>query len=93
MRGCHNSEGPAGGLDLSSAEASYAALIDVPVVNSVALQNGWVLVKPGDPDLSFLVRKIELPGLGEGAPMPMTTKLHPYYEKLVRDWITEGAMR
>lgn len=93
MRGCHGSESPAGGLNLSSADASFVALIDVPVRNSVALQNGWVLVKPGDPDLSFLVRKIDLPGLGEGAPMPFTQKLHPFYQDLVREWIAAGATR
>ena len=93
MRGCHASEGAAGGLDLGSADASFAALVGVPVVNSVASQNGWLLVKPGDPDLSFLVRKIDVPGLGEGAPMPMQEKLHPYYQDLIRTWISEGAMR
>ena len=93
MRGCHGADGTGGGLNLSSADASYLALIDVPVVNSVASQNGWLLVKPGAPELSFLVRKIDLPGLGEGAPMPFTTKLHPFYQDLVKDWIASGAMR
>jgi hypothetical protein len=93
MRGCHASESPGGGLDLSSADASFAALVGVPVVNSVASQNGWLLVVPGEPELSFLVRKIGAPGLGEGAPMPMRTKLSPFYEALIRDWIGEGAVR
>ena len=93
MAGCHASSSPGGGLDLSSADASFAALISVPVVNSVASQNGWLLVAPGEPELSFLVRKIGAPGLGEGAPMPMRTKLSPFYEELIRDWISEGAMR
>lgn len=93
MRGCHGADSPAGGLNLSSADASFLALVDVPVRNSVASQNGWVLVKAGEPDLSFLVRKIDVPGLGEGAPMPFTTKLHPFYQNLVREWIAAGAMR
>ena len=93
MRGCHAADSPAGGLDLSTADASFAAMIDIPVRNSVALQNGWVLVKPGDPELSFLVRKIGTPGLGEGGPMPFDMQLHPFYQDLVKDWITAGALR
>jgi hypothetical protein len=93
QRGCHAAGSPGGGLDLSTADASFAALVNGAVVNSVANQNGWVLVKPGDPELSFLVRKIGVPGLGEGAPMPYEEKLHPFYIALIEDWITAGAPR
>ena len=90
---CHTSESPAGGLDLSSADASFLGLVSIPVVNSVASQNGWLLVKPGDPELSFLVRKIGLPGLGEGGPMPFTMKISPFYQDLIMAWIEAGATR
>jgi hypothetical protein len=92
-RGCHSAASPAGDLNLSSADASFLSLVDIPVKNSVANQNGWVRVKPGDPELSFLVRKIGTPGLGEGAPMPFDAQLHPFYQDLVKDWIAAGAMR
>lgn len=93
MSGCHSAESPAGGLNLSSADASFVSLVDVPVVNSLAKQNGWVLVKAQDPELSFLVRKVGTPGLGEGGPMPFTMQLTPFYQALIQDWITAGAMR
>ncbi len=93
MGGCHSSVGPAGGLNLGSADESFASLVDVPVTNSVASQNGWLLVKPGDPDLSFLVRKIGTPGLGEGGPMPFDMQLTAFYQDLIKDWIAAGAMR
>jgi len=92
-QGCHTSETAAGGLPLGSADESYQALIGIPPVNSVARQNGWLLVKPADPELSFLVRKIGIPGLGEGAPMPILTQLTPFYQQLIDDWILDGAMR
>jgi hypothetical protein len=92
-QGCHTSERAAGGLPLGSADESYQALLNVPAVNSVAGQNGWLLVKPGDPELSFLVRKIDAPGLGEGAPMPITTQLTPFYQQLIENWILAGALR
>jgi hypothetical protein len=90
---CHSAENPTGGLNLSSTDASFVFLVDVPVANSVASQNGWLLVKPGDPELSFLVRKIRTPGLGEGGPMPAAMQLTPFYQDLVSDWIEAGAMR
>ncbi len=93
MRGCHGAESPAGGLNLSSVDASFVSLVDIPVVNSIASQNGWVLVKPGDPELSFLVRKIRTPGLGEGGPMPFDMQLTPFYQALIEDWISAGAIR
>lgn len=92
-QGCHATESAAGGLALGSADESYQALFGIPAVNSVASQNGWLLVKPGDPELSFLVRKIDGPGLGEGAPMPIAAQLTPFYQQLIEDWIMRGALR
>jgi len=91
---CHSGSSPAGNLDLSSAEASYNSLVTRPADNSVAYENGWSLVKAGEPDLSFLCRKIEYPGMGEGAPMPPgDEQLNDIYIDLVRRWIEEGAQR
>ena len=91
---CHSAEAPAGGLDLSNADASYAGLVEMPAQNTLAQENRWMLVTPEDPDLSFLCRKIEQPGLGEGAPMPPGDKeLAPAYVDLIEDWIADGAQR
>lgn len=90
---CHNEQTSSGGLDLSSAQVSYDNLIDVSAKNSVAGENGWLLVKAGEPDLSFLVRKLS-PGLGEGAAMPLgTQELTEFYVDLIRNWIASGAQR
>ncbi len=92
LSGCHDDATQAGQLNLSSESVSYEALVDVPVTNSVALENGWLLVKPGDPELSFLVRKMRLPGLGEGAPMPIGEyQISNYYMTLIEEWISLGA--
>ncbi|MEO1272497.1 MAG: hypothetical protein AAFX99_30750 [Myxococcota bacterium] len=94
MSGCHDAQVKAGDLDLSSASASYAALVNVPADNGVAFENRWLRVKPGDPERSFLVRKLTLPGIGEGFPMPVgNQELNGAWMTLVRDWIEAGAQR
>ncbi len=68
-------------------------MVDVLATNAVAAENGWMLIKPGDPDLSFLVRKLERPGVGEGAPMPMDGhKLQTFWLDLIRRWVANGAV-
>ncbi len=92
--GCHDAQVRAGDLDLSSAEASYEALVNMPADNDVAFENRWLRVKPGDAERSFLVRKMRQPGLGEGAPMPMGPMgVHEEWMALVEAWINDGAKR
>lgn len=92
--GCHDSVVRGGDLDLSTAQISYDAMVNVPSRNPVAKANGWIMVKPGDPNLSFLIRKIEAPGVGEGDPMPSAAQtLDPFYIELIRTWIEIGAPR
>ena len=88
--GCHDSAA-AGGLDLSSNEQSRANLIGVAPTNRLARASGWSRIVPGAVDDSFLYRKITLPGLGEGAPMPVSNQLTEPYIALVRRWIEGGA--
>jgi len=89
---CHSATTPSGGLDLSTSAQSYAALVNVPVDNDVARENGWRRVVPNDPDRSFLIRKVLTPGVGEGAPMPPGDEalVEPYVDLLI-DWIEAGA--
>lgn len=90
--GCHDATTVAGELDLSSTSRSYEGMVGVPSRNRVAKENAWLMIKPGEPERSFLVRKLDGPGLGEGDPMPSETEmLSAYYRDLVVQWISEGA--
>jgi hypothetical protein len=90
--GCHQPGALSAELDLSTAEASLASLIDVPAQNAVASENGWLRVLPGNPELSFVLRKIGGPGVGEGAPMPPGDHaVTETYRTLLSEWIADGA--
>lgn len=92
--GCHDATTAAGALDLSDADASFASLVSMPADNAVAAENGWLRVSPERPELSFLIRKLTLPGVGEGAPMPVGAfELTDYYLGLIDAWIADGASR
>ncbi len=98
--GCHDAGTAAGKLDLSTIDASYAGLVGtekgklVPSSIKIAAANGWHLVKPGDPERSFLVRKLVNPGVGEGSPMPnVSSQLTEYYLQAIKDWIKDGAKK
>jgi hypothetical protein len=87
---CHTNVGrtPAAGLNLLSA-ASYNALVSA---NSVA-KPGEVLVIPGSPDASYLVKKLEGDGSIVGKRMPRNGP--PYLTSgqvlVIRRWIQAGA--
>lgn len=90
--GCHDAATVAGELDLSTASRSYESMVGVPSRNRVAKENAWLMIKPGEPERSFLVRKLDGPGLGEGDPMPSETEmLSAYYRDLIVQWINGGA--
>ena len=84
---CHAGAGAPEGLQLD-AQHSYALLVGVPSAESPAV----LRVKPGDPDSSDIVRKLEgAPGI-VGARMPYGG---PYLSQstidVIRQWITDGA--
>ncbi|HSG66083.1 MAG TPA: Ig-like domain-containing protein, partial [Gammaproteobacteria bacterium] len=87
---CHTGVGAAlpGVMDLTSVNASYANLVDVASLQVSALDR----VEPGDPDNSYLIRKLEGgPGIS-GDRMP---RFGPYLDQTtvdaIRQWITDGA--
>jgi hypothetical protein len=87
---CHTNVGrtPAGGLNLV-AGSSYATL-----VNAASLgKPGEVLVIPGNPDASYLVKKLEGDSDITGKRMPRNGP--PYLTSgqilVIRRWIQEGA--
>ena len=86
---CHTSNGrnPAGNLNL--AVDPYAALVNVPSRQ----QTNLMLVKPGDPDNSYLIHKIEGRSSITGLKMPRNGP--PYLTQgqilVIRRWIEIGA--
>ena len=84
---CHSGAAAPLGLRLDAA-ASYANLVDVR-----SRQNGSLFrVDPGDPDASYLVRKLEGTA-GEGGRMPLNGPAVPQETiGFVRQWILEGAL-
>ena len=89
---CHT--GPASGtlptgLDLSSADASFANLVGVASLEEPSLQR----VAPGDPDASYLVHKVEGTA-AVGGRMPLfQDPLEPDVIAAIREWISLGAAR
>ena len=90
---CHGAGAASGGLDLSSASAAYANLINVP--SSTSPQTARVV--PGDETVSVLYDKLHagtnavLPTYG-GSPMPSgATPLTAAHLEAIRLWIRGGA--
>lgn len=87
---CHTNVGrtPAAGLNLTEGNA-FAALVGRPSVNSP----GNTFVVPGDPDNSYLVKKLEGTTGIAGVRMPRGNG--PYLTSgqmlVIRRWIKEGA--
>lgn len=89
--GCHNGTGGSlpGVMDLSDAAASFAALVNVASIQ----QPGLDRVEPGDPDASYLVRKLEGgPGI-DGDRMPQGGSLDQATIDVLRQWIEDGALQ
>jgi hypothetical protein len=84
---CHIGASAPEGLQLDAAH-SYNLLVGVPS----AEQPNLLRVKPGDPDDSYMVHKIEgLPGI-DGGQMPLgETPLPQSTIDAIRQWITNGA--
>ena len=86
---CHIGASAPEGLQLDAAH-SYNLLVGVPSVEQSTLER----VKPGDPDHSYMVLKIEgAPGI-DGGQMPLgETPLPQATIAAIRQWITNGAMK
>lgn len=89
LSGCHLGSGAIMGLNLAD-EASYGNLVDVKSTEVSTLD----LVKPGDPENSYLIEKL----IGGSRMAAGTLKMPLGREALtdeqvdmVRDWITDGA--
>ncbi len=89
--GCHTGGGSVlpSSMNLSNAAASYAALVGIASTEQPDVQR----VNPGNPDASYVVRKLEgTPGItGDRMPLggaPLSAALIAD----VRAWITAGAL-
>ena len=84
---CHAGAGAPQGLRLDAAN-SYSLLVGVPSTEVPSI----LRVKPGDPDNSYLIQKLE-GHASVGARMPFGG---PYLDQatidVIRQWITDGAM-
>jgi hypothetical protein len=83
---CHGAA-RAGGLALG--DDAFANLVGVPPSNATARAAGLLRVAPGDPDRSFILKKLtgDLTA-GEGDPMPQVgSRLPPASIDLIRRWI------
>jgi hypothetical protein len=84
---CHIGASAPYGLQLDAAHA-YNFLVGIPS----AEQPNLMRVKPGDPDNSYMVHKIEgLPGIVGGQMPLMETPLSQATIDAIRQWITNGA--
>lgn len=87
---CHVAGGAANGTGLFLGDsAAYAALVG----KQSRLRPGETLVIPGDPDNSYLVRKLEGGPNINGLRMPRNNGpfLNPGQMLVIRRWIKEGA--
>jgi uncharacterized protein (TIGR03118 family) len=93
--GCHNGVGNSlpGVQNLSSGH-TFASIVNVPSIEQSTLDR----VKPGDPDNSYLVRKIEGAAGITGSQMPLGcgAMANPCLDQatidMVKAWITQGAL-
>lgn len=91
---CHDSQSQQNGLLLETG-AAYGNLVNADPVNAAALGLGWKRVVPGDPDASFLYRKITgdlgaSPFLGGRMPLD-GPRLNRTLRGIVQLWIEGGA--
>jgi len=86
VSGCHTGANPPDGLNLSAGEA-YSNIVDIASVQMPDLFR----IEPGDPDNSYLIRKVEGSGIVANR-MPLNDD--PLTEDqidLLRQWVSDGA--
>lgn len=86
--GCHLRPEPQQGVDFYDVESTLATMVDVPPTVGRAAEIYPALVVPGDPDASFLMPKVMVPGLEQGVAMPPTDEqLTEEAVETLREWI------
>ena len=88
LSGCHAGSAPQAGMDLSPG-ASYGSVVGVVSVQRSDLAR----VQPGDPERSYLVKKLRGDPDISGSPMPLSGSVSDEARRLVVDWVRRGAPR
>ena len=87
---CHSPIARQGGLVLTSEQLSWASLVDVDPHHPEAIAMGLKRVESGNPDNSFLIRKLR--GMGPGDSMPQAGGLlSEEIITVIEEWIARGA--
>jgi len=87
---CHSPIGRQAGLVLSSEQLSWSNLVDVDPQHPEALAMGLKRVDSGNPENSFLIRKLR--GMGPGDSMPQAGGLlSEEVITVIEEWIARGA--
>ena len=93
---CHSADGSidSGGLNL--ATDPYHALVGKMATNLEGSVQGLQRVKPGDPQNSFLIIKLQMtssadPQYGSGMPFTAPGTVCPTAVDAIRQWIANGA--
>ncbi len=87
---CHSALSREGGLVLGDEEVSYSNLVDVDAQHPDAVAMGLKRVVSGDPENSYLIRKLR--GMGPGEAMPLAfPALSEDVIQVIEDWIARGA--
>ncbi len=93
---CHSSNSPAVESGPSFAGHPYGALVNAAAANRFGTARGLTLVKPGDPDGSFLLTKLRLtsnddPQFGSGQPATAPGSTCADAIAVIQQWIQRGA--
>ena len=85
--GCHSGANPSASLNLEAAN-SHAMLIGIASTQDA----GTLRVNPGNPDMSYLIQKLEGPGVMGARMPPNAAALAQADIDVIRQWITDGAI-
>jgi hypothetical protein len=86
LAGCHAGNAPTAGMDLSAGVA-YGNIVGVTSTERADLKR----IEPGDPDRSYLVKKIRGDADISGGTMPLVGSITGGQRQLVIDWVRRGA--
>jgi hypothetical protein len=95
---CHSTDGAATASFLDLSGDAYPRLFNRTAVNPLGDSKDLILVKPGDPEASFLVQKLRLASpldahLGSGMPADAPGSICASSVDAVAQWIRDGAAR
>ncbi len=90
LSSCHSALGRKGNMVIDNEDLSFQSLVNAEPDNAEARAMGWMRVKPGDVENSYLIHKLRGDGPGDampqgGRPLPADI-IHT-----IEDWIQRGA--